>query len=342
MILTTERLILRPWKETDAEELYRYARDPRVGPIACWESHTSPENSRQIIREVLSAPGVFAVVLRETGLPVGSVGLTRVSSVEGVLPETEADIGFWIGVPYWGRGLIPEAVREIIRYAFEEQGLERLWCSYFEGNKRSARVQEKCGFRYHHSVSGVPSVPKELLRTLHVNCQTREEWLRRNEPGEYTPGGNRIETLRKEAFTVIGKEGSTEDGPGFVRRLWKLAEGSFPEIAPLVKKSPGGGPAGFWGAMTDFSRAFRPWENFERGLYLAGAECLDGAEAPEGWTKWVIPAFEYLRVENAGPDAFGDMILYLTRKHRGLAGAVQEFTCPKTKKEYLYFPVKRL
>ena len=75
MTLETERLILRPWEEDDAEDLYRYASDPDVGPIAGWPAHTSVENSREIIREVLSAPETYAVVLREEGHAVGSIGL---------------------------------------------------------------------------------------------------------------------------------------------------------------------------------------------------------------------------------------------------------------------------
>lgn len=339
MILTTERLLLRPWKESDAEELYRYARDPRVGPIAGWEPHTSVEYSRQVIRDELSGPGNFAVVLKETGLPVGCAGCLIGEGLEGGLPETEALAGYWIGVPYWGRGLIPEAMREIMRYAFMELGLKKLWAGYYDGNDRSARVLEKCGFHYHHSAADVPAVPKELLRTLHMTCISKEDYLK---PAAYMPGGNRIERLSKPAFTVIGREGSTEEGPGFIQRLWQEVRDHFTELVLLMKQDPDGTPAGFWGAMTDFSRSFRPWENYERGLYLAGAECADDAEAPEGWTKWTVPAFEYLRVENTGPEAFGDMILWLTQKHMDLAGAVQEFECIRTNKKYLYFPVRRL
>ena len=59
------------------------------------------------------------------------------------IPDTEAEIGYWIGVPYWGQGLIPEAVREIMRYGFDDLNLEKLWCGYFDGNTKSQRVQEK-------------------------------------------------------------------------------------------------------------------------------------------------------------------------------------------------------
>uniref|UniRef100_UPI003A8C9D95 GNAT family N-acetyltransferase n=1 Tax=Enterocloster clostridioformis TaxID=1531 RepID=UPI003A8C9D95 len=118
MILETERLILRPWEETDAEDLYKYASHPEVGPIAGWAIHTSVDNSRQIICDVLSAPETYAVVLKEVDHPVGSIGLMLGKASNIGIPNTEGEIGYWIGVPYWGQGLIPEAVREIMRYGF--------------------------------------------------------------------------------------------------------------------------------------------------------------------------------------------------------------------------------
>ena len=156
MVLETQRLILRRWEESDAQVLYKYASNPAVGPIAGWPVHTSVENSRDIIREVLSAPETYAVVLKETGEPVGSIGLMLGKASNIGIPDTEGEIGYWIGVPYWGMGLIPEAVREILRYGFEELNLEKIWCGYFDGNEKSKRVQEKCGFRYHHTAENVP------------------------------------------------------------------------------------------------------------------------------------------------------------------------------------------
>ena len=175
MILETERLILRPWSEDDAEALYEYAKDPEVGPIAGWPIHTSVENSRDIIREVLSSPGIYAVVLKDENKPVGSVGLTIGEASNLDIPDTEGEIGYWIGVPYWGQGLIPEAVRELMRYGFETLHLEKLWCGYFDGNVKSKRAQEKCGFRYHHTNENIHWALMDDIRTEHVTCMTREE-----------------------------------------------------------------------------------------------------------------------------------------------------------------------
>ncbi len=151
MILKTDRLILRPWKETDAESLYEYAKDPRVGPMAGWPVHTSVENSRQIIRGVLSAEETYAVALKEEDAAIGSVGLLIGENSSLGIKADEAEIGYWIGVPYWGRGLIPEAVKELIRYAFEELRLSVLWCGYFDGNEKSKIEKSGCKVRLYIS-----------------------------------------------------------------------------------------------------------------------------------------------------------------------------------------------
>ena len=176
MEIHTERLILRPWREEDAEELYRYAMSPEVGPIAGWPAHTSVENSRKIIRSVLSAPETYAVVLKSTNKPVGSIGLMIGEQSNIGLPDEECEVGFWIGVPYWGQGLIPEAVRRLQRYAFEELGMQKMWCGYFDGNTKSRRVQEKCGFKYQMTKENVSSQLLDELRTEHITCITKEEW----------------------------------------------------------------------------------------------------------------------------------------------------------------------
>ena len=151
MISQTKRLILRPWCEDDAEELYKYASDPEVGPPG-WPPHTSVENSREIIRTVLSAPETYAVCLKEDGKPIGSIGFHRNDLAED---DDEYELGYWIGKPFWGQVLIPEASREMLRYAFEDLGMNRIWCGYYDGNEKSRRVQEKLGFVYHHTTEGL-------------------------------------------------------------------------------------------------------------------------------------------------------------------------------------------
>ena len=153
----------------------------------------------------------------------------------------------------------------------------------------------------------------------------------------------KIETCIKESFAVIGREGSTEDGADFVRRLWEDANSRFGEVAALAKKDEKGNLLGIWGAMTDFSRSFLPWEgDFSRGLYLAGVECEADAVPPAGWRQWIVPGYEYLRAECDHAGVFPEMIAYLRQRNIPLVGAVHDFTCPITGRNYMYFPVRKL
>lgn len=153
----------------------------------------------------------------------------------------------------------------------------------------------------------------------------------------------KTETYVKESFCVIGKEGSTQDGAGFVQRLWAEANKCFEEVRPLAKQHPDGKLAGIWGLMTDFSRSFQPWsDGFSQGLYLAGIECTDDALPPSGWTRWCVPGFEYLRVKCTGENTFSEMIAWMQENEIPLAGAVQDYTDPATGENYMLFPIRRI
>lgn len=152
----------------------------------------------------------------------------------------------------------------------------------------------------------------------------------------------KIKRCIKEAFVVIGKEGSTLDGKGFIQRLWLDANSHFEEVQHLAKRDKIGHIIGIWGAMSDFSHSFNPWEDFNKGLYLAGVECNDDAQAPDGWTKWIIPSYEYIYIECEDDDTFSKTIRYLKDNNISLVGAVHDFTCPQTGKNYMFFPIKKL
>lgn len=152
-----------------------------------------------------------------------------------------------------------------------------------------------------------------------------------------------INRIEKASFVVIGKEGSTRDGVGFVDKLWNKMYKDFKQIRHLAKKDEEGNLVGIWGAMSDFKRTFKPWENdFSKGLYLAGVECKDDAQAPKGWVKWVIPAYEYVVVEVEDEETFSDVIYYLEEEEIELVGSVHDFVDPESGKNYMYFPVKKL
>lgn len=171
--IKTARLILRPWRAEDADDLYEYAKDPRVGPIAGWPAHKSRDESLQIISTVFAAPHVFAMELKECGKVVGSVGYTDSHRTE--LPTPDDEVGYCLNPAYWGRGLMPEAVREVLRYGFQEMGLATAWCAHYEGNDKSKRVIEKCGIRYRFSQETDVDLMEER-RMTHFYATTQEEW----------------------------------------------------------------------------------------------------------------------------------------------------------------------
>lgn len=155
-----------------------------------------------------------------------------------------------------------------------------------------------------------------------------------------------IDTCIKQSFCVIGKEGSTRDGDGFIAKLWADANSHYDEVAALAKKDEHGNPVGFWGAMSDNSRSFQPWaDDFSNGLYLAGVEANDDAVAPENWVKWTIPGYEYLylKVEDGVPAAFSAATQYMEQHGHSLAGAVHDYLCPEENGQlYMFFPIRKL
>ena len=177
MTIETPRLILRPWRETDAPALFRYASDPDIGPVAGWTPHASLEESLRIIRTVFAAPEIYAVVLKESGEPVGSCGIMFADGLHSAdMKPGHAEIGYWIGKPYWGQGLIPEAVRALLARSFNELKLDAVWCGYYDANIKSRRVIEKCGFRFHHTNTDIVS-PLGDTRTEHFYIMTSEDYF---------------------------------------------------------------------------------------------------------------------------------------------------------------------
>ena len=179
MMLTTERLLLRPWTEADAADLFCYARDPAVGPIAGWPPHKSPEESRAVIRTVFAAPECYALCERAAGRAIGAVQLKLAGGTDLTDRADECELGYWLGRPFWGRGYMPEAAAALLRRAFEELGMRAVWCAYYDGNDKSRRVQEKLGFVFHHTCREVPVPLLGEVRVGHVNRMTRARWTAR-------------------------------------------------------------------------------------------------------------------------------------------------------------------
>lgn len=175
-MLETDRLILRPWAETDAESLYEYAKDPAVGPIAGWPPHKDVTESLHIIRNVLNGAECYALCEKKSNQPIGSIELKLVGHTDMTDKDDECELGYWLGKPFWGKGYMPEAVREVLRYGFENLGMSTVWCGYYEGNVQSKRVQEKVGFIYHHTCKEVSVPLMNDIRIGHTNYMTKQQW----------------------------------------------------------------------------------------------------------------------------------------------------------------------
>lgn len=225
--LVTDRLILRPFLDADADAVYELAKNPAIGPAAGWPAHKNREESLSVIREVLRRPEIYAIVLRDTQQPVGAVGLQNFriadeegslisyfderksicpaccTKTEGGLTEEkdgtvrasgkslgeeagqeadgseirfEAELGYWLGEPFQGNGLMTEACRAVLEHGFTDLGLSRIWCCYFAGNEKSATVQRRLGFHFHHTDENKKVELLGEVREEIVNVMFQEEW----------------------------------------------------------------------------------------------------------------------------------------------------------------------
>ncbi|MCR5409363.1 MAG: GNAT family N-acetyltransferase [Lachnospiraceae bacterium] len=174
--LETGRLILRRWDDSDAEALFRYASDPDVGPIAGWPPHRNIDESRDVIKNVFNGKEAYAVCLKEDNKAIGAIELKLNGHTDMTDRDDECELGYWLGKPFWGRGIMPEAAKEMIRHAFEDCGMQKIWCGYYEGNTKSKRVQEKCGFKYQWKSENVDVPLMNEKRTGYVSLMTKEDW----------------------------------------------------------------------------------------------------------------------------------------------------------------------
>ena len=148
VVLQTERLVLRPWRETDLEDFYAYARVDGVGQMAGWTPHKDQEESQKILSHFIAGKRCFALEYR--GKVIGSLGIEEYE--EAHYPELEnlkgRELGYVLAKDFWGQGLMPEAVKAVIKYLFETAGLDFILVGHFDWNRQSARVIQKCGFQY--------------------------------------------------------------------------------------------------------------------------------------------------------------------------------------------------
>lgn len=147
--LQTGRLILRAWAEADLDDFYAYASNPRIGPGAGWQPHRDKQESKAILNSFIKEDETWALVWKQNGKVIGSVGLHPDRKRTGINSRM---IGYVLSEEYWGRGIMVEAVQRALQHGFEDLGLEIVAVYHFPFNQRSRRVIEKCGFIYEGTI----------------------------------------------------------------------------------------------------------------------------------------------------------------------------------------------
>lgn len=178
--LTTDRLLLRGWQESDSADLYEYAKSELVGPFAGWKPHQNEEESKQIIKRFMADNETYAIVLKTENKVIGGIGLHRRFPDESLQHLNQREIGYVLNPNYWGRGIVPEAVTCLLAYGFDELDLDLIWCAHYEFNAKSKRVIEKCGFNYQFTRSEtLHLLDDKKVTTLYYHL-SKQEYFNRN------------------------------------------------------------------------------------------------------------------------------------------------------------------
>ncbi len=174
--IESERLILRDFREMDADDLYRYASDPEIGPPAGWKPHASRAESLAIIRMFLADDNVWAIERKSDGRVIGSLGLHKDKWRN--LPDARM-FGYVLAQDCWGHGYMTEAVRRAMSYGFLDLNLQLMSVSHYTFNDRSRRVIEKCGFVYEGTMRKTFLRYDGAVFDEAIYSITKEEWLAR-------------------------------------------------------------------------------------------------------------------------------------------------------------------
>ena len=174
--IETERLILKPWSEDDAADLYAYAKDTNVGPHAGWKPHSDVAESLRIIQTLFLPNDVWAITIKGSGKIIGSVGLEPDKKRPGV---NSSELGYSLSKEYWGKGVMTEAAKAVMKFAFEVFKSEVIAAQTGPSNKRSQGVLLKCGFTYEGTMRKVYKTYDGTIRDNKCYSILREEWNER-------------------------------------------------------------------------------------------------------------------------------------------------------------------
>lgn len=182
-MLETERLILRNYKESDFEDYYEYASNPNVGPRCGWQPYDSKEKAFERLKLECQKPYQFAIVWKETNKVIGSIELMNTKTERYPFEtnfENSKEIGFLLSPAFWGKAIMPEATKEVLRFAFEKLNVPEVFISHAKANIQSGRVQDKLGFKIIGEVKNYRTWIDGNLTDSVCRKMTKEEWFNKN------------------------------------------------------------------------------------------------------------------------------------------------------------------
>ncbi len=172
----TERLLLRNWKHSDFEDLFEFAKLESVAPHVAWNTHKAEQDSKNAISKFIKDDDVLAIELKKENKVIGSIALYRKKPDPNNQSDSQREIYYALNPKYWGKGYMPEAVSGLLDSCFNEQGLDLIWCGYYDGNEKSKKVIEKSGFKYAFNCMELnPAIGKEVI--THYYNITKEKYI---------------------------------------------------------------------------------------------------------------------------------------------------------------------
>ena len=179
MPIETARLILRTPTPADVDDFMEF----RNTEFVLRYNAMNPTTRERVLAQFSQAEDseTLLMELKETGKVIGSLGVEEYGLEQALTEFTDykgREIGYVLSKDYWGRGLMPEAVSAVTDYLFRVLDLDFLTCGYYDFNSQSKRVQEKCGFKYHHTDENVYQKLLDTYKTCHVPFLNVDEWIR--------------------------------------------------------------------------------------------------------------------------------------------------------------------
>lgn len=173
--IKTERLLIRPWDDLDADELFELAKEPEIGYWCGWEPHKSIRDSLFVLHNFLEVKNTFAICIKESGRIIGSISLSFEG--ESIKNDNECELGFWIGKEYQNNGYAFEAASKMIDDAFKTLGVDIILATYYENNYKSKRLLEKLGFSFTCSYDKTNLLDKKTKRICCVNTLMKDKYI---------------------------------------------------------------------------------------------------------------------------------------------------------------------